>query len=748
MTSRDYAWLLPGAAAALGIGILVGRGGQQWLLFLPMLLFAVGAACLLLKPGRLWAAEAVVMVVGCLLGYGAYHPSLPPEGEYHVTGIVAQEISQREDGHVATLLRNVTLNGQPLGRGAYWSFYLAEGELLPEGLTPGCRVTLQTKVYHPGDANNPGGFNFREYLLQKGCTIGLYGSEELQAEPSSHWQGLAARLRHYLTLRLKEVMGETAGSYAATMLLGSQHLIPDGDREAFNRLGIAHILSVSGFHVGVLAGLLNWVLQRMYLSQRQRFGCIMAVLAAYTVLTGMNAPVVRAVILYGLYGFGAVKHRQRSSLHLLCGSFVIQLLVSPVQLTGLSFQLTYGAMLGLTLVTPRLRSLRKSWRFSKVWSGLCASLGAQAGILLPELYWFEELPLLGIGVNTLVMTAASFLLLLCWLTLFLLPVPVLGHVLGSLTACLLEGLVRVVRFMGSQPGMTLWTCRSNLLTALGWGCMILTLSWWWRWKHRRLCLVLSVVLLSASVVPWPNQGSRYLQFSVGEADAALMQDAGCAVAIDTGLDGKALADYLHQKRLCLDGLVLTHLHVDHAGGIDALLEQGIAVKTCYLPWGGTDALVDESVKDALLRLQQSGTRLITVSRGDVIPLPHGSLTVLWPEKGKVRPAQDANLSSMVLLANIRGNTLLLTGDVSFPYELYAAAPADVLKVAHHGSATSTSAAFLQQAAPQMLLLSCGTEERVQGMALRSQGIPMVDTFHSGCVTIEFETDGMTVKTLR
>jgi len=747
MTSRDYARLTPCVALALAAGILVGRASVGWVIFLPMLLCACAALWLMKWPHRMAAVMAAVLAVGGLLGYAAYHPALPEEGEYLVSGVVTEEIRLREDGQVRSFLRNVTLNGRPLRSGAYWTFYIREEEPLPEGLAPGRRVTMKAEVYHPGGADNPGGFDFREYLLQRGATIGIYGCQELQTAFSWHPMAVAAAIRQALNQRLMDVMGDTAGSYAATMLLGSRDLIPQEEREAFAHLGIAHILSVSGFHVGVLTGMLGWLLRKMKVSRRTRFSTSVVVLAAYCLLTGLNPPVIRAALLLLLYEFGALKHRQRSNIHLLCVSFIVQLVVSPAQLTSVSFQLTYGAMLGLAVVTPWLQFLWEP-RHPKPWRALCAAMGAQIGILLPELYWFQKVPVIGIVLNVVVLTLTTGVMFLCWVMLFLLPVPQLAQAVGRLTAWLLDGMLLGVKTMDAWPGIALWTCRANLLTAVAWALLLLAMSWWWLGKRRWLGMVAGIALLAASVFPWPNTASRYVQLSVGEADAAILQDGGYTMAIDTGEDGEALSSYLLQRRLSLDALVLTHLHTDHAGGILALMDNGIPITVCYLPWGALEADVDETVLDTLFQLSESGTELIELGRGNSILLPNGRLDVLWPEMGKVRPGQEANESSLALYAEIYGSSMLLTGDLDGVYEMYAACPVDVLKVAHHGSASSTSEAFLQAVEPQLLLLSCGNDSRSAAMAERKGDIPMADTNVNGCVTIDFDVNGFTVATMR
>lgn len=110
----------------------------------------------------------------------------------------------------------------------------------------------------------------------------------------------------------------------------------------------------------------------------------------------------------------------------------------------------------------------------------------------------------------------------------------------------------------------------------------------------------------------------------------------------------------------------------------------------------------------------------------------------------VRPWQNANDGSMVLQADLLGTMMLLTGDITGSYEHYAAVPCDILKAAHHGSASSTTQEFLQQTAPQMILLSCGPETRTQAYRERIGSIPLYSTADQGQLTIGFNQDAYTV----
>ncbi len=752
---RPASWLLPMMTLGLMLGILIGRTADIWLPAGAGLAVSVLLAIGLRRRERCIALVLAAACAGCLMSFNAYHPAVPKEGRYAVTGIVTQEISLREDGQVQTRLSSVTLDGRPVVSPAYWTYYLAEGETVPEALRPGAYVALNARVYQPSGETTPGGFDFREYLLQRGMTFGLFGADDLafpEAGRPISFTGLSAALRHELSARLMALMGPETGAYAAAMLLGERHFLPDEETAAFRDLGIAHILSVSGYHVGVLVFLLGWLLRPLHLHRTVRLALSAAVLIMYCLLTGGDAPVIRATLLYCLWEGARLMHVPRPPLHTLCAAMALQLIVSPPLLCSASFQLSYGAMLGLLLLQPLfLRGMTgRSDRFRRAAEPVSSSIAAQIGILPAQLYWFGEQPLLTLVANVLLLSVSSVVMALYWLTLAALPVPFVGTLIGQAASLATQGLRTAVRFLGSLAGTALWTPRANLFTLLGWAMLVLGLSVLLprvRCRARRPLVIVGALLLCVSLIPLPHHGTVYMQFSVGEADAALLHDESTVTVIDTGADGKALAGHLHNNRLSVDHLILTHLHADHAGGVRALLDDGIPVRHCYLPAGarkGTD--IDPAMPALLDELAAAGTQMHELSRGDVLTVPSGTLTCLWPDPSIPLPGSDANDGSMALLADLHGTTLLLTGDLTAPYEMYAALPADVLKAAHHGSRTGTTAEFLTAVDPQAVILSCGNTARREGLESRIGALPLYDTDSGGTVTVRIEKGRFTIET--
>lgn len=462
---------MPCAALLMMAGIALGF--QAPTSAMPMLCVSAALAGLLLLGRRRTRAAGCLLLtflLGAALGIRTANPMLPPEGDAQVTGVVAGEVDFRaEKGQVRVILRDVMLNGERIASGAYWTFYLKADEKIPDCLTPGARISMTAEVYHPQGQRNPHGYDFRQALRQKNILIGLYGAAKLQALPDGlSLYGLAARFNHRMAQTLRDVCGEEAGQLASAVLLGMRDEVPDEEQEQFRRLGIAHILSVSGFHVGVLVALLALLMMPVK-HRRLRIALTLPMLLAYAFLTGGNAPAVRAVLLWALVCWGRIRHKRVLMLHVLCASAMIQLMFAPAQLFSASFQMTYGVMAaicGITAQTAPNAQKKRGWK-GKILSLLSVSAAAQFGVLLPELYWFGRVPLLGIAVNVLLVAGMNVLLLLDWVTLLLTPIPWLAALPGAATRAVSEGFLRLVNALG-RFAPTLWTRQPDAWVVLGW----------------------------------------------------------------------------------------------------------------------------------------------------------------------------------------------------------------------------------------------------------------------------------------
>ena len=195
--------------------------------------------------------------------------------------------------------------------------------------------------------------------------------------------------------------------------------------------------------------------------------------------------------------------------------------------------------------------------------------------------------------------------------------------------------------------------------------------------------------------------------NVGKADALLLRSGASAYLIDTGSEDSypALLKTLQEEGIThLDGILLTHTHKDHAGGLEYLLESGIDIDQVYASGYYNKK---EKKHPAVKALKDTGREVIWLLSGDSLPLDGGKLEVLGP---LTHDEEKENNNSLVLLATGGGGTMLLTGDMEFPEEATLLNAgliphADVLKVGNHGNPDATSEAFLEAVSSRAAVFS-------------------------------------------
>ncbi len=752
---------LVSAALTLSGGVLLGALRPfHWLW-----LAGLAAACLLALFWFLSGRKTVLGVLpaffflGLMLASLSANPVRPAEGDYAFMGTVSGQVRFREDGQVACVLKNVSIGGESLPGGAYWTFYLKDGEP-PPALDNGCGVSFSGRLYPPQGQMNPYGFDFDLYLKQRNISVCLYGREGLAiTAPRSVFDGdYAYRLRESLTRALAKTMGDKAG-LAAVMLLGAADQLPEEDRQDFRITGTAHVLSVSGLHVGYLAFMILWLLKEMKVRPKARFAVTAAFLIAYAFLTGGNAPVIRASLMLLVYLGAKLYGRAHDPMTSIAAAYLLLLILRPLDLLSPGFQLSFGAVtamlvLGQPLLAwqsrrfpgKKLRHPGRPRRFiHQRWQALKAlpamGIAAQLGVVLPLAVWYHQVSLLGIFVNLLVIPYVAVLMAAFLLALAASPFGVIGQAAGAAAGWLAGVLQSVVHFGAGVPGMALQVPSPSFPVAIGCVVAMLLLSPYvlLRGRRRALALVTAAVFAVGLSQLAVIREVRYIQLSVGDADAAILTDGGYTAVIDVGETGAEVADMLLAEGRDIDALVLTHLHMDHAGGVERLLQEGIMIRHAYLPEGAESTQADAEAVRQLSLLREAGVPVETLAAGAVLESPRTSMTVVWPMAGKVRPHQDANQTPLVLWLQMEEVSLLQASDITGMFERYAAIPADILKVSHHGSVSSTGDGFLDAVGPQMAVISCsglsslpaaGTLKRIQ-----SHGIPLLRTDEAGAVTL-------------
>jgi competence protein ComEC len=618
-------------------------------------------------------------------------------------------------------------------------------------LLAGDRITWSGRIEALGDGD------YERFLAAQGLDASCDATSfTVQAHDESA-AGWLERFRQSSGDAVQLVVPEPGGGLAAAILIGLRDRVDRDVAAAFTTAGVSHIVAISGWNIAILSATIAAML-RGFLSRRRRAAVTVGAILAYTLFAGASASVVRAAVM-AVVAVGAVETGRGSRVSVgLAWTIAGMLLVEPTTVADVGFQLSAAATAGLIAwATPITRWLeaRAPRVPGPVRESLGVSLAAQVATLPVVLLVFGRLALISPAANLVavplvppVMALGLVALAAGWLQMLGAPALLCGLV--SLPASLLlSALMGVVAVAAGVPGAS--QTLPEPWNVAGAGVAAAALVGVRRWSGRggervvgretlaavrprtrargggpRYGLLagvvgLSVVVAASVVSAAPDGRVHVVVLDVGQGDAILIEgNRGSRILVDGGPDGQALLASLDRcvpswdRRL--DAVVLTHPHDDHVAGLVSLMER-YRVDAAYesgWPSKSPEYLAWEEALDS------HGLRTARLRTGSVLQLDDVTLRVVWPDDGTIRPSfldptaadnRKANDSSIVILGDYEGRRFLLPGDaeedVDSTLVTRGLPRVDMLKVAHHGSATASSSELLGAIRPAVSVVSVG-----------------------------------------
>lgn len=585
--------------------------------------------------------------------------------------------------------------------------------------------------------------------------------------------GLRARLdrhRDQLALLLRERFARE-GALAQALVVARKGELDEATRDAFVRAGTAHLLAISGFHVGLLALLVIWVVGRAA-PQRVATAVGTALAWGYVALLGFPDAATRAALLLSLVTAGRLLGRPVLAAGALGSALLLLAAVDPGLAGRVGAQLSFAGALGLAVgAAPACRWLTEvaERRFAVARSprakGLIDAFGAAVvatAATLPLVAWhFERISLVSVPA-TLVATPLVALALpavVATVVLDLLALPG-TDVAAAAVATAAEGLLGAARLVVGLFAAPSWSSldvsRGGVVAAAAGGAVgaLLTRGVLRVGNAARVGALAMGAAAGVALAPALNgggDGRLYLHvLDAGQGDAlALRTPGGRWVVVDAGPPPgervvRAMAR-LGVRRV--DLLLLSHPDADHVGGLAPLVERlevsrivGPGTLRATGPWRSAVEIAD-----------RRGVPWGIVGRGDAWTLDGVAFRVLHPERGAGPVGSgDPNARSVILHVSWRGVDLLLTGDAPLGVEegiATAAGDVEILKVGHHGSRTSTSSRFLDRVAPEVALIPVGRGNRyghphpIVVRRLRDAGVETWRTDLHGALTVVVDRTG-------
>ncbi len=588
------------------------------------------------------------------------------------------------------------------------------------------------------------------------------GAPAFSASPGK----LGSRARGFVRRRIREAfrrigVGDEVPGVAIALLIGDRSLIPSWAERLYQESGTFHVIVISGAHVALLAWVLYKVLRWTGSDQTPALFVLLIALPLYAVLCGGRPSVVRAVTMSCAIVGAKLLSLEVPALNGLAASALLLLAFRPLDIYDPGFQLSFAATvaiigLGVPLGISVSHYLgRFSGRgLSMLGRAIAISIAAQAAVLPIVVWYFQRLTPAAVLGGIVAMPLAAGSLVTAALLLIVAPVAWIGEAFAWLVWLQVKGLTLCGQVAVALPGGSMRVPAPGWLWFWGYftifGALFVTHGW-----LRRLCGMLLCIMALTLMIEGrgsPSSMLRLTALDVGHGDALLLElPDGKRLLVDGGgsfdpsfdIGERVIVPALLRRGVrSLHAVVLTHSDFNHLGGLPAVI-RGLKVREI---WQGPPTWELPAYRQ--LR-QGASTRGVQVRRfwgGEEFQLGDVGFEVL--AAGALRN-HGRNNNSLVLRVRYGRSRLLLTGDAERLLEhelIHSGKPlrADVLKVAHHGSRSSTGAAFLEAVRPRLAVISSGSLHLPSARVLhrlRARGITYLRTDVDGAVSIGLDQRG-------
>lgn len=643
---------------------------------------------------------------------------------------------------------------------------------------------------------NPGQFDIEEYMERKNIYIAAFvqsrgGIEIIDLVQNDGLLSIFTKLKNRIRQSASRALSDTLSpeeqnhGLLEALLLGYRGNIDSNTYNAFRKTGLLHFISLSGMHLGILVGMVWWICKTAGLMKPSRAVVCMIALAVFLLIVPPRAPTLRAAIICTVFCMSFIFRRHSNPLNTLSLAAIILLLIRPTHLFEAGWQLSFGTVLGIILLSDRIHFfiyekitnlpwpkkkqktnlfyvISKSGAYLlKLFSvGLAAWLGG-AGILLYHFYTIT--PLASIW-TILVFPLVSLILIFGFLKIILFfLLPLLSSVLGFFVTILSNLLIWMVELIANPDLSQILIGHVPLILIIFYYGIIIFAGFVYFQRpfiKQIICTMMIMLLfIFLSTLKWQRTHSddlvvTFLDVGHGQAIFArlpgktnILFDAGSLNRSDIGR--RVVNTFLDYEGINkIDAVCISHNDTDHINGIPEIIEN-CDVRGVYT----TDNFIKETGRKGTAKylndfLVEKGLKLKSL-RNDLSLSSDADIRILWPsEEASENEDLTDNDISQVSLIEFAGVKVLLCSDIERYtqreiFRLYPDLKADIVFVPHHGSVSTLDVYFLQKLDPEILIYSCDRSryERQSRSINIGDNTESFYTYKHGAIDIYISRDG-------
>ncbi len=812
--NRPLVWLLPFFLGGLVIGPeLIRAGSWLWPLvwISSLLLFFVS-----FFKGRfgLISVGLVFALIGVAASVSVFTPPRSPFHVYHhqdelqVFGGRVVEPPRVTEGR--TRLVVAADEAIPMGGPIQVVTGRIQVTIRGEGLTvtAGDRVRFTAALREIRGFSNPGVFDYRKYMAGRNIWVGAFLDDARRltvlrpVKESRSLRRFVNRFRNRIAALIDKSTGQPGRGLIKAMLLGIQDDIDPAIREAFRRLGLAHLLAISGLHVGLVATLCFILIRKLLLLRPRlalqynvrRVAAVASIfpVLGYAALAGGRPSTIRAAVMVVVFLLSMLIERRKDPITALAVAAWIILIVAPGAVFTASFQLSFAAAATIIIIVPHFpyspwrpshRIVRGPFRlglFRWGWGLTAVTLAALAGVTPIVAYHFHKIPLASFPANLVFTPLISFIVVPAGLlALVLAPVvPIAAQAIFRLIEYLLWLVLPSLDIAAAWPGAELMTSRPGPVFLAVYYLLIITVFLIRPWKRAVVVALTALGIYGAALwVPVflasQTPELRVTMLDVGKGNAAhvtfpdgtqMMIDGGGFGGSDFDPGEAIIAPYLLSEGIThLDVLVLSHPHADHVGGLPFLARRfgptafwSNHAPSSYFKYQELLAVARKRnmVQPTLADLYSP--RSFGPAKVQVLAPPVGFMSG-QTEKAVQRRHNDNSLVLKIVMgrwAFLFPGDLMSDGEADLVLRQGDELRAGILLAPHHGGSTSLTTDFLEAVRPEYVVFSAGriydyelpTLQAVNRAEKAGAGIFRTD--RDGAVTFVTDGERLEIKTYR
>ncbi|CCY99924.1 dNA internalization-related competence protein ComEC/Rec2 [Clostridium sp. CAG:793] len=582
-----------------------------------------------------------------------------------------------------------------------------------EKLEYGSIIKINAQYTEATRDRNYGGFNYKTYLRTKKI-YGIFNVENVEIVKNGS-DNIIIKLRKYIKSKLREKLKKENSELAISLIVGDRSHISSEVEDNFKKANLMHMLAISGAHFSYVILIATFISNRL---QHKRLGQLIQIIAIifFMNLTGNTASVVRAGIMSILLIGSSICKRQNDSLNNIAISAIIQIINNPYIIFDSGFMLSYLGVLGIILF---YKKISEHIHFKSI----ALTISANIFIIPIMIYNFHTISGSFIISNICASWLLGIIIILEFISLCI-PIKLLYMILDLLIMM----LRKIAEICANIPFAQMYVPRYAIFFVI----VIYILIFCRKLKCRKY--VYSFLTIGVSILLIVNftdvyQDRMRINFiDVGQGDSCLIRYKGTNIMIDSGgslsknKDGKSydigenvLNNYLLNRGITrLDYIMASHFDEDHSQGFVFLLKN-MKVKNVIISEQYKTSSIYEQFKQIC---KKQNIQIIYVKSGDEIRIKDLAFKILHPKSKENQISENPlNNNAIVCMVKYKNRRILFTGDIEkvaeneMVKEYTNGLKADILKVGHHGSKTSTTKEFLDLINPSVALIGVGQNNK-------------------------------------